>query len=107
MTASITWRISDTEWSEETGAITVAHWRVTAIDGDFAADSYGSVALAGDPEAEGFIPIEQVTEQDVIGWVKAALDDADELEAGLLRNIDKQRTPDTVVGLPWAQPAEA
>lgn len=107
MSTSITWRITDTEWNKETGAITIAHWRVTATDGEHTADSYGSQAIESDPEAKGFIPLEQVTEDDVIAWVKAALGDAEEREAGLRRNIEKQQTPETEVGLPWADPVEA
>jgi hypothetical protein len=40
-----TWTIPTTEYETATGGITVAHWRVSAVDGDYSASAYGTAGL--------------------------------------------------------------
>jgi len=55
-----------------------------------------------DPEAPGFVPLEQVTEETVIEWVKAQLD-VEAIEGGLAGQLDALVAPTTAEGLPWAE----
>lgn len=101
MSATITWSIDQLERNVSDGLVTVSHWRVTAVDGDSFASNYGSVSHE---RAEEFVPFEDLTQEEVIGWVKAKLD-SEEIEASLLAQIDAQKNPVSATGLPWAQAA--
>jgi hypothetical protein len=46
MAIEYTWTIAQCEHEVATGGITVAHWRVSAVDGDYSASAYGT---AGSP----------------------------------------------------------
>jgi hypothetical protein len=95
-----TWVIPTTEYETATGGITVAHWRVTAVDGDFTASAYGTAGFTPDPESPDFQPYDQVTEAEVLDWVWASVD-KDETEANLASQIDAQKAPVTAAGTPW------
>ena len=95
------WSISTCEHEVATGGITVAHWRVTAVDGDHTAAAYGTVGFTPDPEAEGFKPYTEVTEADVLAWVWGSVD-KDATEAALAGQIAALANPVTAMGTPWA-----
>lgn len=95
-----TWKIAQLERNSADNGVTVAHWRCTAEDGDYSASSYGTVGFEPDPSAEGFVPFDQLTEADVIAWVQAELD-VESIEAGLAAQIELQKEPAVVAGMPW------
>ena len=97
-----TWSIGNTERDVATGGITIAHWRVTAIDGDYSASAYGTCGFQPDPDAPGFIPYASVTEAEVLAWVWASGIDKNAAEASLATQIEAQKHPTTASGLPWA-----
>ena len=82
------------------GGVTVAHWLATKTAGDHSASSYGTVSFQPDPDAEGFVPFEDLTLEAVTGWVQEALD-VESIEAGLDANLELQANPVTASGLPW------
>ena len=86
--------------SNTDGGVIVAHWRVSKADGELVASSYGTVSLTPDPEAEGYIAYDSLTEADVIGWVQEELD-TEALEAGLDADLAEQASPSVTVGVPW------
>lgn len=84
--------------------INVIHWRyqATKVDGDktYFADTYGSASV-GQPNPQSFVPYEDVTEAEVIGWLTEILP-VEEMQAGLEANIALQITPKEVtLPLPW------
>ena len=95
------WTIALCEHDVATGGITVAHWRVTAEDGDYTASAYGTAGFTPDATDPNFKPYDQVTEAEVLSWVWAQVDQA-ETEAALAAKIEEQKAPATVSGLPWA-----
>jgi hypothetical protein len=96
-----TWTIPMTEYSnDDDKGVVVAHWRVSAVDGDYTASSYGTCGFTPDPTAEGYVPFESLTEADVIAWVKAQLDE-ETVEASLASQIEAQKNPTTIAGTPW------
>jgi hypothetical protein len=99
MTATITWKISQLERNAADGGVTVAHWTVTAIEGDYSTSSYGTAGFipASPP---GFVPYEELTEADVLAWVWGSVD-KDAAEASLLQQIEAQKAPVTLTGTPW------
>ena len=96
-----TWTIANCEHDVATGGITVAHWRVSAADGDFAASAYGTAGFTPDATAEGFKPYAEVTEAEVLAWVHGTVD-KDVTEAALAAQIDTAKNPVTASGTPWA-----
>ena len=95
-----TWTISTLERELSDGGVIVAHWRATAVDGDFSASSYGTVGFTPDPSASGFIAYDSLTEADVIGWVQAEVDQ-DAIEASLAAKIEADKNPTQAAGVPW------
>jgi len=104
-----TWTISQLERdlspAELAGAVITAHWRVSAsqeVDGvEYTAGAYGSQGFTPDPTAPDYIAYEDLTEEDVLGWIWADGVDKDEMEANLQSQIDLQITPVTASGIPW------
>jgi hypothetical protein len=94
---NVTWTISNLDRQVSDGLVTTAHWRVDAIDGEHTAGAYGSVGFT---RGDSFVPFEQLTEAQVIEWVKSQLEVA-EIEASLASQIEKQKNPVTAHGLPW------
>ena len=95
-----TWTISTLERELSDGGVVVAHWRATAVDGDFSASNYGTCGFTPDPSASGFIAYDSLTEADVIGWVQAEVD-KDEIEASLAAQIEADKNPTQAAGVPW------
>lgn len=95
-----TWTISTLERELSDGGVVVAHWRATAVDGDFSASNYGTVGFTPDASAAGFIAFDSLTEANVLGWVQAEVD-KDAIEASLAANIEAQKNPTQASGVPW------
>ena len=95
-----TWTIAQLERNTSDGGVVVAHWRVTATDGDYSASSYGTAGFTPDPTAPDFVPFESLTEADVLAWVYESVD-KDATEASLAANIEDQKAPQTMAGTPW------
>ena len=95
-----TWTIANLERNVADGGVTVAHWRVTEVDGDYSASSYGTVGFTPDPDADDFVAYDSLTEEVVMGWVHAEVD-KDATEASLTANIEGQKNPVSADGMPW------
>lgn len=97
---TVTWTISQLDRTLPEGGVYIAHWRVTAVDGDYSASAYGTVGFTPDPTSPAFKPYEELTETDVLMWVWGQVDKA-AAEATLAAQIDAQKNPTTASGLPW------
>lgn len=96
-----TWSISQMDRNADNGGVTVAHWNVTAVDGDYSASAYGTAGFTPDASAPGFVPYANLTEAEVLAWVWASGVDKDATEASLAQQIAAQKNPVTLNGLPW------
>jgi len=101
MAISYNWTIANLEHNVADGGVIVAHWRVSAEDGEYTASAYGTAGFTPDPTAAGFVPYADLTEADVLAWVWGSVD-KDEMEANLAQQIEDQKAPKTQAGLPWA-----
>jgi hypothetical protein len=90
------WTITQLDRKTEDGFVTTAHWTVTATDGDFSASAYGSVGFSG----ELTTPYDDLTEEQVLGWVWEQIDKA-EIESNLAAQIEAQKNPVSATGVPW------
>ena len=95
-----TWTIAQLERNTADGGVIVAHWRATAVDGEYTASSYGTCGFTPDPSEDGFVAYEDLTEADVLEWVYASVD-KDAIEASLTTQIEDQKAPTTEAGVPW------
>lgn len=95
------WTIETCKREVVTGGITVAHWRVSVVDGDYTATAYGSVGFTPNPTLPSFKPYNQVTQNEVLAWVWGTIDKA-ETEANLTKQIEAQKAPATATGTPWS-----
>ena len=101
MAITYNWTIPTCEHEVATGGITVAHWRVTAVDGDYSASAYGSCGFTPDASDPHFTPYDDVTEAEVLGWCWTDGLDKDATEAALAAKIEADKTPSSASGTPW------
>ena len=91
------------EYDGETDVVFTVHWTLNGTDGTYNGSVYGTVGLTLDPDAP-FTPFADLTEAQVVGWVKDAL--GEEQVAAYEANIDKQiadqiNPPVVNPPLPW------
>ncbi len=101
MSTTNTWKIAQLERETADGYVFTAHYTVDASDGTYSAGAYGSVGLE---KPETLVPFADLTEETVVGWVKAAIggdDKVAEVETALQAQLDEQKTPTKASGTPW------
>ena len=94
--------LSDLE--AEHGYVTMVHWACDGTDGTYSGRVYSTQSFEVTPEKPGFIPFDQLTEAEVIGWVQAAMgvDGVAATEASINSQIVNQAFPKYVTPpLPW------
>jgi len=102
------WTIHQLERKADDGFVINVHWRYafaeTPEDGErqYYADTYSVTSYTQGPEAESYIPYEELTEEIVIGWVKESID-LEAIEKSLEDQIEDQKNPPILQGLPWCQ----
>ena len=104
--ATFNWSIAQLERNTSDNGVVVAHWRCEGVDGDNSTGSYGTVSFTPDSSADDFIAFDDLTEADVIGWVKEALggdEKVAEIEAQIQAKIDEQKNPPLVAEIPWGE----
>ena len=94
-----TWQVVQMDRKTEDGFVITVHYTVSATDGEFTASTYGTVGYTQDP-TKPIIAYEDLTQVDVIGWVKESLGEVT-VEESLTAQIEAQKAPATQVGLPW------
>ena len=84
----------------ETDVVFQVNWQCQAIDGNYQADTFGSVPVtyqAGTP----FTPYNQLTQEQVWSWINPSIN-RPEVEANLQMLIDAEKNPPVVnPPLPW------
>lgn len=82
------------------GFVVVVHYRVSAMEGEHSASTYGTTSYTQE-EGSSFVPYESLTQETVVGWVQAALG-KDVVESSLQSQLDALKAPVQQSGLPWA-----
>jgi hypothetical protein len=93
------WNIVQMDRLTSDNFVVTVHYSVTATDGDYSSNTYGTVGYT--QESDNFIPFDNLTPEIVTGWVKTSLG-KDTVEEGLAAQIQAQKNPVQVSGLPWA-----
>jgi hypothetical protein len=96
---SFTWAIANLERNTSDGKVIVAHYTVSAKNDTYSAGAYGSLGFDG----EITTPFSELTEQQIVGWVKDSLGEEKviEVEAALQTQLDEQAAPTKAAGVPW------
>ena len=100
---AVTWTISTLERNTDDGVV-VAHWQAsdseTVGEVEHVGSSYGTCGFTPDADADGYTAYADITEAQVIEWVKADVD-ADAIEASIASQIADSKAPAITVGVPW------
>ena len=99
---AVTWTISTLERNIENGVV-VAHWRASDVDGDHSGSSYGTCGFTPDASADGYVAYDNLTEENVIGWVKGSMGEeaVTGVEDSIAAQIAESKAPAISVGTPW------
>ena len=109
MTIAKTWGVVQMDtyptFDNFTNIVFTVHWNLTGVDENGNTGyACGSVSLVVDPE-NGYTPYEQLTEQEVVGWVTDALGEDQVLsyENNVEQQIADQINPPVIkLPLPWS-----
>ena len=100
--STFTWKVNNLDRTLSDGRVNTVHYTVDARSDDevYSSGAYGSIGLEGDVVT----PYADLTEETVVGWVKAALgeDKVTEVQAALDAQLTEQSTPTVGSGTPWS-----
>jgi len=101
--ATKTWQVNTMQRSLADGYVNKVIFRVNGEDGTYKFRATGEVDL---PKPDTLVPYADLTEEVVLGWVKAKLDadNADTvtaIETAVENGVNEQKTPTSGVGTPW------
>ena len=98
------WKVANMERNlDALGTVFTVHYTVTHFRDGEQAGAYGSIGLEAPAEGTGILYAE-LTEDTVIGWVKANFGDEKlvEIEAALDGQITEKLAPTKSSGVPWS-----
>ena len=103
MAITKTWEINTLQRELADGYVNKVIYRVKGTDGTYETRATGEVDLE---KPETLIPYKDLTQDTVIGWVKAKLEEQEtgtvaKIEAAIDENINLQKTPTHGTGTPW------
>tara|TARA_E500000331_G_scaffold275139_1_gene267448 strand:- start:283 stop:612 length:330 start_codon:yes stop_codon:yes gene_type:complete len=108
--ATKTWQVNTLQRELADGYVSKVIYRVNGEDGTYKFRATGEVNL---PKPDTLVPYADLTEAQVLGWVKAKID-ADAaltdpvgvtvaaIETAVENGVNEQKTPTTGVGKPWS-----
>ena len=101
MTITKTWEVNTLQRELADGYVNKVIYRVNGTDGTYSTRATGEVDLE---KPDTLIPYKDLTQETVIGWVKAKLgsDAVTDIEKAIDDNITLQKTPVHGVGTPWS-----
>lgn len=106
-----TWKINAVDcYTTKDGLEKVAynvHWSYFATNGEHTASMIG-VQSIGEPNPDNFVAFEDLTEEQVVSWIEAAMD-VEQMKANLDKQIEDLVAPKVVtlqLNRPVVQPAE-
>jgi len=95
---TISWTVDNLDRRTSDGFVEVAHYRCTAVDGDFSASIYST---CGWSEGQPTVPYDNLTQETVLGWVWDSGVDKTATEAAVTAQIEAQKNPVSESGVPW------
>jgi hypothetical protein len=103
---TITWTITAMDCyphaDGQADVVFTAHWTCSGTDGTYNASVYSTCAVPA-PTGSAFTPYDQLTQDQVLGWIWANGVDKTATEAAVQTQINNQINPPVVTpALPWA-----
>jgi len=85
------------EYESNSDVVYNVHWRVTKVDEEYSATTYGTQTLSTSDIGD-FVPFDELTSEVVKGWVLNAMGEEEvaSLEAGLDAQIESQKNPTSI-----------
>ena len=104
MSTTFTWSVETLDRLTADGIVYQVHYTIAAADDTYQTGGYGSMGLDTPAEDYTVVPYSDLTEEVVIGWVKAKLgeEQVSSIEAALQSKLDELRAPSTATGTPWS-----
>lgn len=104
MATTTTWQVNTCERELADGYVRKVIYRVLCSDGTYNSTGTGEVTLE---KPDTLIPYKDLTEAQVITWVKEKLETLTpgavaDIETALKKQVSEQSKPSTSTGLPWA-----
>jgi hypothetical protein len=98
-----TFKIPQMDRNTSDGFVNTVHWTASQVDGDFSASTYSTASFTKE-DGINYVPCSELTEAAVVEWVKGSLgaEGVAAVDAALSQNIELQKNPVTVTGLPWS-----
>ena len=93
------WQVVNMDRKTADGFVVTVHYNVTATDGDYSANTYGTVGYT-EEAGKSYILYNQLTQDEVVAWVKDTLG-AGTVEESLATQIEALKHPVQESGLPW------
>lgn len=109
MSTTFTWSVTALncypQADGQTDVVFTVHWTLSGTDGTYNGSVYSTCSV---PAPEGtFTPYDQLTQEQVLGWIWANGVDKQSAEAAVQQQIDNQINPPVVTPpLPWANVTE-
>jgi hypothetical protein len=102
---TFTWTVSQLDcypqYDNQTDVVFVVHWQLTGTDGTHTGSVYSTCGVTYKADTP-FTPYDQLTKNQVLGWIWANGVDKDSAEAAVQTQIDNQINPPTISPpLPW------
>jgi len=109
MAITYTWAITGLKKTTEgsnTDAVVQTYWTKTGVDDDDNTGVFNGATPFTSVDTETFIPFEDLTEVNVLEWIKATADVEgsykEHINAQIKKQIDEQITPVVEAEMPWA-----
>ena len=82
------------------------YWKKTGTDGEYSGTFSGATPFTADsmPEGTTFIPFNELTEADVLEWIKTTVVGASEAHVNsvIIEEIERSKNPVVEARMPWA-----
>jgi hypothetical protein len=88
-----------------TGYVVTVNFNVSGTDGTYTAEIGGNIQFTPEQSEPGFIPYDQLTQDEVMGWINTATNNQENYYANVQGQINSMITPPVVPTsqpLPWS-----
>ena len=99
------WKVNNVKHVVEDGGVIEVTYSATTSSGEASVYNGGQVTLEYDASDSKFVPLSDLTEEVVMGWVKDSLGEevVSEIETTGTEKVNAQLNPTTQSGLPWVE----
>lgn len=107
MAITYTWKVTGLKKNTD-GTVVQTYWQKIGTDENGNEGTFsGATPFSGDPSAEGYVPFENLTEADVLGWVQGVVVGGYEehVNAQIQKQIDQKISVVEEAAMPWAPAA--